>query len=282
MNLSAALSLEGLADLLAHPHLMAVGDAVARAHVLSMSEMDPETRWLNADVGRASLCVTLVMLDATVGATGAGLIASAQAYGVCSRGRVLSFLHYAQARGRIVIPAGHEPWTQRRLIVSSSFEAPQARMTAARVRAMAGLDPALARVADRLDEPGGHKRFMAATALMMAVEPAAFAGPPTPITHFLQRDGGMDILRALTVGQPAERSRFLDIAPLSRLRLARNSNVSRTQVSRVLDEAQAAGLLTVTKDQVVFSPELSDDALRHLAFTTRTVQLAAAAGGLMD
>jgi len=147
---------------------------------------------------------------------------------------------------------------------------------------MSGLVPALAQVADRVEEPGGHKRLVAAIAMMMSLEPTVFAGPPTPITLFMQRDGGMDILRDLTASQPAERSRFLDVAPLSRLGLARRCNVSRTQVTRVLDEAQAAGLLTVTKDQVVFSPELSDSALHHLAFITRTAQLAAAAAGLMD
>jgi hypothetical protein len=280
MDLSAALGREGLADLRAHPAMLAAADAVARANGEALGAMDPETRWLTADLGRSSLCATLLMLDAVGGATGVGLIMTAAAYNICSRGRVLSFLHYAQARRRITIPAGHEPWTQRRLVVSEDFEAPFRRMTQMRMRAMSLIAPELAQAADRLDEPGAHQRLLAAAAMMLNAEPALFAGPPTPITLFMQRDGGMDILRDLTASQAPDRSRFLEAAPLSRLGLARRNNVSRTQVTRVLDEAQAAGLLTATKDRVVFSQALSDDAERHLAFIVQSSRLACAAAGL--
>ena len=76
------------------------------------------------------------------------------------------------------------------------------------------------------------------------------------------------------------RDRYLVAAPLSRLALARRNNVSRTQVTRVLEAAEAGGLLTVAKDRVEFSQALSDDALRHLAFIIRSTQLACAAAGL--
>jgi hypothetical protein len=281
MNPVEALSPEGLAELLAHPRLTACGDAVARAHAEALSGMDAETRWLTADVGRAALCASLLILDALGAASAVSLITTAAAYGFCSRGRVMSFLHYAQARGRISVPSGHEPWTQRRLTVSASFETPFRRMTQLRLRAMAMVAPELDRVADRLDDPVAHRALVAATGLLMNSAPAIFAGPPTPITLFLQRDGGMDILRDLTASQPADRARYLDSAPLSRLALARRNNVSRTQVTRVLQDAEAAGLLTAGKDRIDFSPALSDDALRHLAFTTQSVRLASAAAGLV-
>jgi hypothetical protein len=280
MNLSAALSAEGLADLLSHPRLMAVGDAVARANIQALGEMDPQTRWLNADLGRSSLCATLLMLDAVGGATGVGLIATAQSYDFCSRGRVLSFLNYAQAHGRIVIPGGHEPWTRRRLVVSEAFEAPFRRMTALRLRAMAPVAPELGRAAERLDGPGPHRALLAATAIMLNASPQTFAGPPTPITLFMAHDGGMDILRDLTASQPADRARYLVSAPLSRLALAKRSNVSHTQVTRVLTAAAAAGLVILTKARVEFSQALSDDALHHLAFIVRCSQLACTAAGL--
>ena len=282
MNPVEALSPEGLADLLAHPQLMACGDAVSRANAEALSAMDDETRWLTADVGRASLCASLLILDALGAASAVSLIATAAAYGFCSRGRVMSFLQYAQARGRVSVPSGHEPWTQRRLMVNVSFETPFRRMMQMRMRAMALIAPELAGAAERLDDPAAHQALLAATGLMMNSAPAIFAGPPTPITLFMQRDGGMDILRDLTASQPAERARYLDWAPLSRLALARRNNVSRTQVTRVLRDAEAAGLLTAGKDRVDFSPALSDDALRHLAFTTQSVRLASAAAGLVD
>lgn len=281
MNPSEALSPQGLAGLLAHPQIMAAGDAVARANVQALDEMDPETRWLTADMGRAALCGSLLMLDALGSATGVGLMMSAAAYNLCSRGRVLSFLHYAQARGRITIPSGHEPWTQRRLSVSAGFEAPFRRIAQLRIRGMSLLAPELAAAADRMDDPAAHRALLAATGMMVASAPEIFAGPPTAMTLFMQRDGGMDILRDLTASQPAERPRYLTAAPLSRLALARRCHVSRTQVARVLEEAEAAGLLTASKDQVSFSQALSDDALHHLAFTTRTMQLACAAAGLL-
>ena len=79
MNPVEALSPEGLADLLAHPQLMVCGDAVARANGEAMSAMDDETRWLTADVGRASLCASLLILDALGVASAVSLIATAAA-----------------------------------------------------------------------------------------------------------------------------------------------------------------------------------------------------------
>jgi CRP-like cAMP-binding protein len=137
--------------------------------------------------------------------------------------------------------------------------------------------PELAEVAERLGDPASYQRFMVSLAMMMGGRPDLFRGPPTPLRLFMDRHGGMDVLRDLTRSQAPGRTRLLEAAPLSRSGLARRNNVSRTQVMRLLADAQAQGLLSVTRDRVVFSPVLSDDAERHLAFTIQTARLAGAA-----
>jgi hypothetical protein len=277
MDLPAALGPEGLAALRAHPQFLRAGDAVAEANVASLARMDDAARWLTADLGRASLCGALLMLDALpAGATAQALFASAAMNDVCSRGRVVSFLHYAQSKGRIAIAAGAEPWTQRRLEVSEAFRAPFRQMAQDRLRGMSRVAPELAEAADRFDDAGLYRRFLAALATMIGARPDLFAGPQGAMALFMQRHGGMDILRDLTRAQPRERRRLLEAAPLSRSGLARRNNVSRTQVMRLLADAEAQGFLTVTRDRVTFSKALSDEAEQHLAFTLQTARLAAA------
>lgn len=277
MDLSAALGPESLAALRAHPDFRRAGDAVAQANVASLSQMDDEARWLTADLGRASLCGALLMLDAfPAGATAQALFASAAMNGVCSRGRVVSFLHYAQSKGRISIAAGPEPWTQRRLEVTEAFQAPFRRMAQDRMRAMGRVAPELAETADRFDDPDLYRRFLAALATMIRARPELFGRPQGAMALFMERHGGMDILRDLTRSQRPARRRLLEAAPLSRSGLARRNNVSRTQVMRLLADAEAAGFLTATRDQVTFSKALSDEAEQHLAFTVQTLRLGAA------
>ena len=251
---------------------------MAEANVRGLGEIDEAMRWLMADLGRSSLCGSLMMLDAfPFGATAAGLMAAAAASGFCSRGRVLAFLQYAQAKGRVTVASGREPWTQRRLLVSESFHAPFRRMTELRFRATSRIAPKLGEAADWLADAAFYKRFLLSLGMMISSQPAAFQGPRTPITLFMERHGGMDILRDLTRGQPPHRAPLLEGSPLSRSGLARRNNVSRTQVMRLLADAAAQGLLTATHDRVIFSEALSDDAERHLAFTVQTSRLAVAA-----
>ncbi len=278
MDLSAALSAEGLAGLRTHPAFLAAGDAVAEANVEALSQMDDEMRWMMADLGRVSLCGSMLILDAfPSGATAFGLMAGAASSNVCSRGRVVAFLQFAQAKGLIRIPQGPEPWTQRKLELSESFHAPFRRMTQLRLRAMGLIAPELNDAAERLSDPAFYKHFLVSLGLLIGSTPALFQGPPTPITLFMERHGGMDILRDLTRGQPSDRKRLLESSPLSRSGLARRNNVSRTQVMRLLADAQTQGLVLTTKDQITFSLALSDDAERHLAFTVQTSRLAVAA-----
>lgn len=278
IDLPTAFSAEGLASLRAHPALVKAGDAVAEANVQALGELDDEMRWMMADLGRVSLCGMLAIQDVfPAGATAAGLMAGAASSKVCSRGRVVAFLQYGQAKGRIHIPNGPEPWTQRRLQVSGLFHAPIKRMMELRLRAMSLIAPELLEAADRFESPGFYQGFLASLGLMMSTAPDIFQGPRTPITVFMERHGGMDILRDLTRGQPPDRGRLLENSPLSRSGLARRNNVSRTQVMRLLADAEAQGLLSATRDRIIFSAALSDDAERHLAFTVQTSILALAA-----
>ena len=55
------------------------------------------------------------------------------------------------------------------------------------------------------------------------------------------------------------RSRLLERIKLSRRRLAHDMKVSRMHVTRLLDEGEAVGALSLpSPDEIVFSPELSE------------------------
>ncbi len=273
-DIAALLSDEAAAALRARPDFRAVAEQLIADSLANYRTLDASGRWMLADIGRASLYAAAVILDAQPnGVSAAALIAAAQGNRASSRGRVAQFIRFAQDAGEIVVPPGSEPWTRRRLTLRPAFVDRLRLRSIADARAVSRVAPEIAPLIDSLEEDATYRRFLTWVGALATHE--RVVGPPTPVTMFLQRRSGMRILYHLTLAQAPDRGRLLEEAAISRNQLSQLYEVSRAHINRLLADAEAEGLLSCpTPTRVVFSPTLSDDFERTLAFIIQINQAA--------
>jgi hypothetical protein len=233
------------------------------AGVLAEYELqDHHDRWLLKDLGRASLWLGAIILDSMPdGLTVSALAATAAERQVCSRGRVLAFVHYALDNGRLSLAPGSEPWVRRRLTLTPAFIEASRRRMINQFQVAALLAPEMAVALPRLAADSVVQQASVAVGVLLTLRPDLNRNPGGPLRQiFIARDGGMRILQHLLLRQPKVRPRLLATAPLSRAALSRRYGVSRTHVNRLLSDAEAAGALHLEgRDRVVFSPAFSDE-----------------------
>lgn len=265
-DVAAMLSDGALAALRAGPDFRAVVEELIAESLDNYQTFDAAGCWMTADVGRMALYVAALLLDAQPGGlTVAALNTSAQSYDASSRGRVAQFIRFAQDAGEITVPAGPEPWTQRRLGLRAVFVERLQRRAINEARVISRLAPEIAPLAASLEDDATYRRFLLWSAVLATRE--RMVGPTTPVTMFLQRQSGMRILYHLTLDQPPGRERLLEDAALSRNQLSKLYRVSRAHINRLLADAEADGLLSCPRpNRVVFSAALSDDFERTMAF----------------
>jgi hypothetical protein len=245
-----------------HPRFREAVEAFAQGSLDHYERQDAPTRWLLKDLGRAALYLSATILDGTPeGLTFARLAVTAAATNTCSRGRVLAFLHYAQAAGGLVVPPGPEPWARRKLVLTPAFINPTRERLIGGLEAAAIVAPEVAEALPRLASDTAAEQAAAAVGMLLKFRPELNRNPGGPLRQiFIARDGGMRMLQHFMVRQPTGRSRLMETAPVSRADLSRRYGVSRTHVNRLLDEAQAAGALTLpTADRVEFTPAFSEE-----------------------
>ncbi len=245
-----------------HPRFHAAAEAMAAKSVANYEALDAASRWLMSDLGRASLSWGAVILDISPqGLTAAVLANTSAANGVCSRGRAIAFLQYAQSRGFLTAAAGPEHWSRRRLTLEPAFLAPLRAQFRGLVEAAALVAPEVADALPRLQSDAGVRTAVGVATLLTATRPELTRNPGGPFRQiFLARDGGMRVLQQLMLSQDPGRARLLEAAALSRAELARRQRVSRTHVNRLLADAQAIGALSLpTPGRVLFAPAFSDE-----------------------
>jgi len=265
-DIAALLSDDAVEALRARPDFHAVTEQLVADSLANYRTLDAAGRWMLADIGRSSLYLAAVILDAQpAGVSAATLTAAAQGNQASSRGRVAQFIRFAQDAGEIVVPPGSEPWTRRRLTLRPAFAARLQRRSIADARAVSRLAPEIAPLIDSLEEDATYRRFLTWMGVLATHE--RVVGPPTPVTMFLHRRSGMRMLYHFALGQAPGRGRLLEEAAISRNQLSQLYEVSRAHINRLLADAEAEGLLSCpTPTRVVFSPALSDDFERTLAF----------------
>ncbi|HZZ67148.1 MAG TPA: hypothetical protein VFE18_03150 [Phenylobacterium sp.] len=262
------LSEAAVARLRQHPRFREAVEAFAVGGLRLYEDEEPATRWLTKDLGRAGLLLGAALLDTTPGGlTVTALAAVAAARQVCSRGRVLAFIQYALASGRLVLQPGPEPWVRRRLTLTPAFIEPMRRRLLCVFQATAIVAPEVAAALPRIASDVAVQQATIAIGLLLTARPELNRNPGGPLRQiFIARDGGMRILQQLMLRQPPDRARLLEAAPLSRADLSRRHGVSRTHVNRLLAEAEAAGALTLDGPRrVVFSPGFSDEMENYFA-----------------
>lgn len=245
-----------------HARFHAAAEAIAAHAVANHEALDAPSRWLLSDLGRTSLYWGAIMLDAGPGGlTAAALAQGSVAAGVCSRGRAIAFLQYAQTRGFLTAQAGGDPWLRRRLNPTPAFLAPLRAHFRGSVEAAAIVAPEVADALPILRTDGGVAAAVKVATQLNVSRPELLRNPGGPLRQiFIARDGGMRVLQQLMLNQAPGRARLLESAALSRAELARRHGVSRTHVNRLLNDAQTAGALTQpTRDRVEFSPAFSDE-----------------------
>jgi hypothetical protein len=254
------LSDAAVARLRGHPRFREAVETHATGVLAEFESQDHHDRWLLNDLGRASLWLGAMILDATPdGLTVSGLAAAGRQ--VCSRGRVLAFVHYGLDNGRFTLAPGAEPWVRRRLHLTPTFIETSRRRLINQLRAAAMVAPEVEAAFAKLSSDAAVQQASVSVGLLLSLRPELNRNPGGALRHvFIARDGGMRMLQHLMLCQPRARSRLLEAAPLSRAALSRRYGVSRTHVNRLLADAEAAGALRVEgRDRVVFSPAFSDE-----------------------
>lgn len=265
-DIAALLSDDAAVALRARPDFRAAVEQLIAESLANYHTLDAAGRWMLADIGRASLYAAAVILDAQPqGVSATALTAAAQGNQASSRGRVAQFIRFAQDAGEIVVPPGSEPWTRRRLTLRAVFVDRLRRRTISDARAISRIAPEIAPLVDSLEDDATYRRFLTWAGVLATRE--RVVGPPTPITMFLNRTSGMRILYHFTLAQTPDRDRLLEETAISRNQLSLRYGVSRAHINRLLADAEGHGLLSCPKStRVVFSPALSDDLERTLAF----------------
>ena len=265
-DVGALLSDEAMSALRARTDFRAVLEQLIAESLANYRELNAAGRWMLADIGRASLYMAAVILDAQPGGvSAAALTAAAQGNQASSRGRVARFIRFAQDAGEIVVSPGSDHWTRRRLILRPVFIERLRRRSICDARAISRLAPEIAPLVDSLEHDVTFRRFLTWMGVLATHD--RIVGPSTPLTMFLQRHSGMRILYHLALTQSPDRGQLLETAAISRNQLSHLYEISRAHINRLLSDAEAAALLTCpTPKQIVFSQALSDDFERTLAF----------------
>jgi hypothetical protein len=272
------LSEAAVAQLCAHPRFREAVETHAAAVLAEYQTQDSHDRWMLKDLGRAALWLGAMILDASPGGlTVSGLAATAALRQVCSRGRVLAFVHYGLDTGRLALTPGSEPWVRRRLTLTPAFIDPTRRRLVAQFEAAALLAPEVAAALSRLTPDIAVRQACISIGMLLTLRPELNRNPGGPLRQiFIARDGGMRMLQHLMLGQTKTRARLLECAPISRAELSRRYGVSRTHVNRLLADAEAAGALRLEgRDRVVFSPTFSEEVEAFIAGQFQVVRLVA-------
>ena len=256
----ALFSEDALRAIVRDPRFRDVAEALAAEASTNFQGLDAASRWLLKDLGRTAIYVGAFALYAFLGTlTQSGLIAALTASGVASRSRVISFVDRAIATGRLGMSPGPLPWTQRPLTPRPVFVEVLRDLLAGGLRAIGPIDPTVALAARSLS----NDRTVAAAYVTLGRTSGAMrslGAPPLPrIEFFMQRDGGLKVLQELLLDQDPGRARLLEDTRLSKTDIARRSGVSRIHLNTLLEDAEAAGLLTrVGRSRIVFDRALSD------------------------
>jgi len=275
----ALLSDEAVAQTRAHPDFRAAIETHAAAALRAFEAQDEASRWLTRDLGRTSLYLAAAILDVDpVGLSVASLAATAAATGVASRGRVLAFVQYAQANGRLVIPPGAETWTRRQLVLRPPFFEPLRRQVQLGMNAAGMVAPEPRAALAWLKTDLAVSAAVAAAGRLLMFRPDLTRRHGARHEIFLDREGGMLVLQYFLANQRPGRDRLLEDAKLSRAEISRRLGISRAHLNKLLGDAAEAGALTFeSADQVVFDPGLCEDAERYFAGMFQTTRLVARA-----
>ncbi len=238
----ATITPESYARLRAHPRY---GEAVRRfaANMLAAGDADRTLDGILKDAGRnvGALCASY--LHVTGGLTLPRLKEMCAGFGLVSAGRARALLFYMQYLGYV------ERSTRRRRGGPAAYPATQRFLDTWRnhqravLEAIEVLEPSVALVLDRFDQPGVFEAYTAelGAGFLQSV-------PQTDVNMayfriFMHRNAGIQIVHSLLVDSGEGAFPPMEPIPVSQSALARRFGVSRAHISRLLEAAAAAKLV---------------------------------------
>jgi hypothetical protein len=261
-SLPNAIPDEAIALMLAHPALPRAMRTLA-TEMLGALENDKAVDGLFKDAGRYVAAMSAIYLHTTGGLTLPKLKAMCLASSLLSPGRaraLLSFMRYL----KYLTPSSLEQGSSPALYVPT-----ESLLTAWRdhlrmaLDAAAILEPAVALVRDRLDDPDVLNRFTMAQVEGLIHSARTNDVTPTFTRIIFQRHAGTRIVLSIL---SAEEDAFPPRQPirLSIAAAARRFRVSRIHIRRLIDEAQRADLLIYAEDGTIQFGDAGHAAVRFV------------------
>ena len=218
--------------------------------------------WVTQYNRRYALALALAVLDARdMGTTTGELLRTCQQVLGVNRAQVADFLARGVASGDLAIESAGVAWGHRKVVVQPPYHQRLRDGLKGILGDLGELIPEFDGVVEALEDPTTLRAFLLTFGMISSLRPD-FLGPGDgPIDVFTRRDRGLGFLLYFLEHQPhdPDRVQLLERVTLSRRRLARDMLVSRPHVTRLLEDGEAAGALTLpSPDEIVFSPELSD------------------------
>jgi hypothetical protein len=260
-----------------HPRFRAAVETYAATNLTRYGALGTLEHWLVNDMGRASLSGAIFVLDAVNRLTPAALMSLGPvATGEVSRGRARLFLQQAVDRDFIErIGPGVRLASDTPLRATGRFHSLMADILHVALEAVAVLAPEAAPALDQMARRPFVQQLSACVGRIVALHPDLFP-LASPVQLFQARNGGLQILEALILRQPAERERLLESCAYSISALARAARCSRPHVIQLLRDAKAQGLLRFEGGVLTLEPALSEAVEVYYANLFAAVRAAAA------
>jgi hypothetical protein len=265
LDLPVRPSREAVARLRAHPDFVRAMIASARGSV-ALHRNSRMVSWMLSDRARALLPYVVFYLDATSrdddprsGLTVSRAKALCAETGICSPGRAAACMALLQFGGFIMPAPASADRRVRRLVPSEKLKAVQRERLVRQFGAIAIVMPEVADALPLVGDTGFERAFWRhmGEQFIGGVRVLDYAD----LGLFAERNAGMVILFSLMLAGQAD-DRTLPAGPLAipLAEIARNFQVSRTHVLRLLRDAEAAGFLARegAPDRLRFLPPLVD------------------------
>lgn len=273
LDLPVRPSREAVARLRAHPDFVRAMIASARGSV-ALHRNSRMASWMLGDRARALLPYVVFYLDAASrdddprsGLTVSRAKALCAETGICSPGRAAACMALLQFGGFIMPAPASADRRVRRLVPSEKLKAVQRERLVRQFGAIAIVMPEVADALPLVGDAGFERAFWRhmGEQFIGGVRVLDYAD----LGLFAERNAGMVILFSLMLAGQAD-DRTLPAGPLAipLAEIARNFQVSRTHVLRLLRDAEAAGFLARegAPDRLRFLPPLVD-ALQNMFAT---------------
>jgi hypothetical protein len=276
------LAAESHERLRAHPRY---AEAVRRfaLNMLADGDGDPAIDGILKDAGRSVAALCAAYLDASGGLTLPRLKAMLAGFGVASPGRARALLIFMRYLGYVELLPVHELGKAAVYRPTPRFIQVYRRHHRAVADAVQVLEPAVGRMIERFDAPGVYETFVTQMGdlFLHGSRKGRAAEQPAYFRVFMHRNAGIQVVHAL-LADAADGDVFPPRRPIafSASAMARRFKVSRIHISRLMDAAQAEGLLTLGDGMVTLTPSgreafdwvFANQMIYFLAAAARTVK----------